>query len=971
MTGDITEQSATVYAASSGQRRLWYAQRLAPGTPIVNVPLAIRLRGPFDHAAWQHAVDAVVARHDSLRTCFADRGGIPEQVVLDACPVRVELAEIPASGVSDFVDRIATAPFDPAVAPLWRVAVARIAADDHLMAICMHHAVTDGRSYEVLLHELSVSYTAFRAHTGPVLPELPVQYGDFAEWQLDAVAGGRWTDQAKFWRTELANVPLLLELPAARPRPAVRSSAGESIPFVVPEPTTAGIRDAARRLGGTVHMVLMAAFQALLADIAGQDRFVVGTAVSGRGPEAVADLIGFFVNTVPVGADCSGTPDFPELFGRVRERLLRAYAHQDLPLNDIVEAVGPPRDPARTPLFQAVLTYGPHPIAELRLPDIEPEYVPVAPSGGCHSDLDLIVYDMGNRLQGYLISPAALVERECAAGWVTSMLALLDDIAAGSDRRLCTAARPVPSVTRRGATPAAPAAELPRTDQQQSVAEIWGRVLGLDSVGVRDDLFACGGDSLQAMRLLSRIETATGHSIALADFLCEPTVAGLAALLVDAADPAANEKATPAIGPSVRDPARVSYGQQRLWFMQRLEPGSTTYTVPVAARVRGELDLTVLQRALDLVVERHDGLRTRFADTGGIPEQIVADEFRVELRIEKITASAVADFVDRVAAVPFDLTTLPLCRVFVAGIGAADHLIVLTAHHAVTDGRSIDLLFRDLSLCYNALREGTVPDLPDIPVRYGDYAEWQRAVVEAGHWDDQASFWRAELADWPPVLEIPTDRPRPAVRSARGRSLHFTVPPDISAGVRAAARRYGGTVHMVLMAALQAVLADISGQDRFVVGTAVAGRNTGTVDNVLGFFVNTVPVRADCSGAPGRPELFDRVRGSLLRAYSNQDLPLDLIVEAVRPPRDLARTPLFQAVLTFATDPCAELRLGTARIESYPVLQKVARTDLTVEIHDIAPALDGIVEFATDLFDPATATSFVDRFLEELAQWNH
>ncbi|MEU0504758.1 condensation domain-containing protein [Nocardia sp. NPDC005998] len=969
MSGSSTEQGVAVYAASFGQRRLWYAERLEPMSPIANVPLAIRLRGPFDPAAWQRAVDLVVQRHDTLRTCLADRGGAPEQVVLDTCRVRVEIEEIPESDASDFLDRVATTPFDPTVAPLLRIALARFADTDHLLAITMHHAVTDGWSYGVLLRELSENYAAIRADAIPDPPELAVQYGDYAEWQQDAVAVGRWDDQADFWRAEFADVPLVLDLPTDRPRPAVRSSAGEAIPFTVSAPTAAGIREAARRLGGTVHMALMTAFQALLADVAGQDRFVVGTAVSGRSPAAVENLIGFFVNTVPVKADCSGTPTFPELFGRVREQLLRAYAHQDLPLDHIVDAVRPPRDPARTPLFQAILTYGPHPIAELRLPDVELEYVCVAPSGGCHSDLDLIVYDDGKRLQGYLIRPVAFIDHERASEWLAGLLGLLEDIAAGVERALCTHARPTPTIPARVAAPAdSAAADGPRTDLQRFVAEIWTQLLGLDYVGVHDDLFTCGGDSLQAIRLLSRIETRTGRSIGLADFLRTPTVAGLASLLTT--NPAAAESDSVPLGPSGRIPARVSYGQHRLWFMQRLEPDSTTYTVPVSARVRGALDLAALQRAVEVIVARHDVLRTRFADTGSIPEQIVEADFRVSIQVEDVAEAAAADFVDRITGTPFDLTTLPLLRIAVARFDTADHLLAIAMHHAITDGWSIDLLLRELSLCYNAFLAGTTPVLPDIPIRYGDYAEWQRAMVEARQWDDQSSFWRTELADWPLTLELPTDRPRPAIRTAQGQSLHFTVPADTTAGIRAAARRHGGTVHMVLMAAFQAVLAELGGQDRFVVGTAVSGRGPAAVDNVVGFFVNTIPVKADCSGAPDRPELFDRVRRNLLRAYANQDLPLEHIVDAVRPPRDLGRTPLFQTVLTFATDPCAELRLGATQIQGRPVLQNAARTDLTVEIHDTTPALDGVVEFSTDLFDSVTVASFIDRLLQELAQWN-
>ncbi|MFI5780656.1 condensation domain-containing protein [Nocardia sp. NPDC051570] len=498
-------------------------------------------------------------------------------------------------------------------------------------------------------------------------------------------------------------------------------------------------------------------------------------------------------------------------------------------------------------------------------------------------------------------------------------------------------------------------------DLERSIADIWSQLLGEDP-GPHDRFFDSGGDSLLAIRLLSRVEARTGHGIELTEFLRQPTVSGLAAAL---RTPATADAA--AIERRGLDSARVSFGQYRLWFMQQLEPGSATYNVLWAVRITGALDLTRLQAAVDVVVARHEALRTCFADRAGEPEQIVRADARVRLEVDDVAPEVISEHVDRFAARPFDLTRAPLLRAAVARVSATDHLFVVNVHHAVTDGRSMEIFAREISLCYNAFTAGTEPELPELPVQYGDYAEWQRDGMTAGRWDDQIAFWRTELADWPLVLDLPADRPRSPVRGSAGATLHFTIPD--SAGIRSAARRLGGTVHMFLMTAFQAAMARISGQERFLVGTAVAGRPVISVEDVIGFFANTLPIKADCSGAPTFSELFDRVRHHLLRAYANQDLPLDQIVHAVRPPRDTARTPLFQTVLTFVPDPTTHLRLGAAEAANHVVLPRVSRVDFLIEVTDTTHAFDAVLEYSTELFDRTTAEKYLATFLEELDAW--
>ncbi|MEV6139120.1 condensation domain-containing protein [Nocardia sp. NPDC051990] len=501
----------------------------------------------------------------------------------------------------------------------------------------------------------------------------------------------------------------------------------------------------------------------------------------------------------------------------------------------------------------------------------------------------------------------------------------------------------------------------PQDELERSIAEIWSQLLG-EAPGNHDGFFDSGGDSLLAIRLLSRVEARTGRAVELPEFLRRPTVSGLAAALRAAAN-----TDVPAIEARGLASARVSFGQYRLWFMQQLEPDSTTYNVLWAARIIGALDLPRLQAALDIVVSRHEALRTCFVDRAGVPEQIATADCRVRIEVDDVAPEDISEHIDRFAAQQFDLTRAPLLRLAIARLAATHHLLVVNMHHAVTDGRSMEIFARELSLCYNAFAVGSTPNLPDLPVRYGDYAEWQRDQMAAGRWNDHIAFWRTELADWPLVLDLPADRPHPEIRRSHGATMPFVIPN--AAGIRATARRLGGTAHMILMTAFQAALARISGRERFVVGTAVAGRPVVAVENVIGFFVNTIPVKADCSGTPSLPELFDRVRHQLLRAYEHQDLPLDQIVDAVRPPRDPARTPLFQTVLTYVPDAIAHLRLGSAEATTHVVLPRVSRVDLLIEVIDTTGTFDAVLEYNTDLFDRSTVEKYLATFLEELDAW--
>ncbi|MEV6869122.1 condensation domain-containing protein, partial [Streptosporangium subroseum] len=346
---------------SFAQQRLWFLDQLEPGSVEYNVPVALRLAGVLDVAALSAALDAVVERHEVLRTRFVATDGVAHQVIDPATGFGLELVDLAEESdgmarAEEMVAADAVIPFDLAVGPLFRGRLIRLASDDHVLSLCMHHAVSDEWSAGVLGRELTALYEAFsRGEASPLSP-LAVQYADFAVWQRDWLQGEVLEGQLGYWRDRLEGAPVL-ELPTDRPRPVVRSSAGGTVGFEIPEATAEALRALSREAGATMFMTLLSAFTVLLGKYAGQDDVVVGTPIANRNRAEIEDLIGFFVNTLVLRTDLSGDPTFAELVGRVRRESLGAYAHQDVPFEQVVDALAPERDRSRTPLFQVLFNY--------------------------------------------------------------------------------------------------------------------------------------------------------------------------------------------------------------------------------------------------------------------------------------------------------------------------------------------------------------------------------------------------------------------------------------------------------------------------------------------------------------------------------------------------------------------------------------------------------------------------------------
>ena len=520
-----------------------------------------------------------------------------------------------------------------------------------------------------------------------------------------------------------------------------------------------------------------------------------------------------------------------------------------------------------------------------------------------------------------------------------------------------------------GSFTAPSAYSAPRSPVEEILAELFAGVLGQERAGIDSHFFELGGHSLLAAQLMSRVEETLGVRVPLRALFDNPTVAGLAAA-VAAALPEAGGTVPPPMERIPRDgELPLSYAQQRLWFLDQLEPASPLYNNPVAVRLTGCLDVDVLEQSLNQIVRRHEVLRTSFAGVEGRPVSVISERVHLPVAATDLRFLPAEERekelrcqVEEESRRPFSLVESPLVRVRLWRVADDEHVALLVLHHIVADGWSIGVLVRELGHLYAAYAAGREQALPQLQCQYVDFAHWQRRWLSGEVLDRQLNYWREKLAGAPPILELPTDRPRPAVQSSRGKHQQFLYPGELLAGLKRLCREEGVTLFMTLMAAWQVLLSRWSGQEDVCAGTPVANRTRTETEPLIGFFVNTLVIRTSLRGNPAFRELLQRVKESALGAYANQDLPFEMLVDSLQIRRDLSHAPLFQAMLVLNNVPVSALDLPGVRIEPVMAESVTARFDLTLELAEQPQGLAGSLEYNADLFDEATAVRMTQQF---------
>ncbi|HLJ86027.1 MAG TPA: amino acid adenylation domain-containing protein [Candidatus Angelobacter sp.] len=1470
---------------SYAQQRLWFLAQMQEASEVYHIPFGVGLVGNLNRRALGLALDRLVQRHEGLRTTFPMVHGEAVQRIAPPSESHFSLLDYDLRGSQSaaasselrrLLDEEAHANFDLETGPLIRGRLIRQGENEHALLITMHHIVSDGWSMGVLLNELSVLYGALARGESDPLPELTVQYPDFAVWQRNWIQGDVLLRQSDYWKNTLSGSPTLLELPTDRARPAEQRYAGAMCDVALDEGLTAKLKQLSKEHGVTLYMTLLAGWAAMLGRLSGQQDILIGSPTANRGQGELEKLIGFFVNTLVLRVDLSGRPSVGELLKRVKGQSLGAQHHQDIPFEQVVEIVQPERSLAHSPLFQVMFAWQNAPKGSLDLLGLQVVGLETASHRVARSDLTASLWETGERIAGGVEYATALFESETVERFMEYWRRILEGMAAGSERivdcldilsegerrqllsewnqtkaaypqkcvhelfeeqvrtspesvaieaagqrltyrelnrranqlarylvragvgpevrvgicmerglemvigllailkaggtyvpldpnypperlkfmaedssiaalltqssllnRLPESANtntkttisadsslteisrqseenlglPIPgesvayviytsgstgrpkgvairhssanallhwareiyssedfvgvlastsicfdlsvfeifaplswggkviivrdalalaeigpetAVSLLNTVPSAmvellrlkavpesvrtvnlagealrpdlvaqiyretkasrvfnlygpsedttystfaclergPAEEkvpigkpiantqayvldrelqpvpmgvtgelylagegvargylnhpelaaerflpnpfaegsgermyrtgdqarwgrdgnlefLGRSDQQvkirgyrielgeieaalqacegvrscvvivrevgsevrpedrrlvayieredtakvhdyssllksrlpdymipaafveleqlpltangkvdrkslpapegegiasggyigprnaeeEMLSGLFAEVLNRDRIGVHDNFFAVGGHSLLATRLVSRIRTVLGINVPVRSVFESPTIAKLARLA--ARLQGASRSRTSLQRRVESGPALLSYSQQRLWFIDRLQGRSTEYNMAEALRLRGKLDVSALRRAVQAIVDRHEILRTQFGEVQGVPVQIVAPRLAVEIPVQDLSGlssaeqqAQVAAFVNNEWSEPFDLATGQVLRLKLLKLAEEDHVLLRTFHHIVSDGWSLGVFMRELREFYDAYSQGMEISLPELPLQFADFAAWQNQEAKSGAQDEDLAFWKSHLAGAPQELDIPKDRPRPAMQTYVGKACGISLPAETVAGLR---RSEHATLYMTLLAGFAVLMHRYSGQDDIVVGSPVANRSDERLEGLIGYFANTLVMRVKVNPTIAFSELVAEVRERALQGYRHQELPYERLLEELPLPRSLNRTPIFQVI--FALQNAASQSAGApAAVEAIQQLRGLdiegigneawtVRYDLEVHALEREGRLDIVWIYNQDLFD--------------------
>lgn len=496
----------------------------------------------------------------------------------------------------------------------------------------------------------------------------------------------------------------------------------------------------------------------------------------------------------------------------------------------------------------------------------------------------------------------------------------------------------------------------PHTETERALALIWTELLKVDNIGINDDFFDLGGHSLLAIRAVPRIRDVFGVDISFQILFENPTIAALSKVLNGAKDSGTVQRIERR---KQSGPVPLTFSQEQLWFLDHLSPGSSVYNVGDIVDFHGEYSAAAMRKALNELVRRHEILRTEFSRSGAQPVQVILPD--MELPLTELDLSSLPDqdrerewtrAVREQGRKPFDLSRAPLLRATVVHLSAHEHRLLLTIHHILTDEWSMELLHQELKQLYDAFSNGWPSPLSELPIQYSDFASWQREWLKGDVLESLTSYWKEELAGAPSILELPTDKPRPATQTFRGATETFHLPETLLDQLKTQARDQQATLFMILQAGFMALLHRYTGQNDIVVGTPISGRTHGETQNLIGLFLNTVLLRAKFNDRQNFLSLVQQVRERALGAYAHPDLPFERLVAELAPDRDPSRMPLFQVMFILHNSE------GVSQVSKVSGNQELetgtSKFDLTLILSENEKSLDGLIEYSSDLFEPAT-----------------
>lgn len=895
-----------VLPTSFGEERFWGLDRANPGNPTWMVPVRFRLQGTLDCAFIERAFNEIVRRHETLRTTFTVRDGQPAQVIRSTLTIQVPLTDLrhlPKLKRDAEVDRLsfkeARWRFDLAVGPLFRVSLLRVDDNEHVMLVTPHHSVADYWSIGLISNELGALYEAYSRQSEPILPELPVQYGDFAVWQREQSTGAVVQEELAYWKEQLKNLPLL-EFPTDRPRPSIPTYEATITSILLPVNLTEAVRNIATREGATFFNTMLAALAILLQQYTQQTDFGVATQVAGRTTVELEPLIGMFVNNVVLRMDLSGNPSFSELLGRVQEVSLQSLAHQNLRFEQLLKELRPNDYPSHHTLFRINFICQRDPVKPLEFAGIKLTVIPSKSQGALYDlNVFLVLRNEGWRLACEFNTD--LYEASTITRLLNNYRKLLETIIENPNRRLSE----FPLLD--GVTP-------PR--QQEAAPE---------SAIMPSDAGASGETKVESQ----------GTST---EFYAMPS----------------------------------SPPQQRFWLLEKLTPGNRAFYMPACVRLTGPLSHATLEKSFQVMVNRHETLRTTFAEVKNELMQVIAPSLRFSLPLTSIEdipepgrEARLQELIHLEATENFDLVSGPLFRARLFRVFPEEHVLVITVHHILADAWSQSIIQQDLWSIFEALTEGREPALAPLEIQYSDFTTWQREWLASAEARKHLDFWTKQLTLPLPVLDLPTDRPLQAKPASQGAMETTLLPGDLTRQLKTLSQSEDVTMFMLMLASFGILLSRYTREQDILIGSPVANRRPET-GPLIGPFAGPLALRLNLSGNPSFREILHRVRDVSLEALVHTELPFEVLVESLRVHAVRRRNPLFQFYFFYQTAFLQPRRLRDLRITPLPDFSLGTPFELQLGLMERAEGLRAQLEYNPDLFDSATIQQILDFYVDLL-----
>jgi len=904
-----TGRDFLAFPLTPAQAAMWHADRSWPGCSVFNASFRWNLKGSLDRAMLLRSFNEVVRRHEILRATFAEENGTPVQIIAPSLEIEIplqDLRSLPTAERETEMDRIcaleAKKAFDLATGPMIRVGLLQMEDERHVLTLTLHHVVIDGWSLSLIMEELQAIYGAYAKGEESSLPQPAIQFGDYVVWHQEWMSSPEIQSQLEYWKKKL-NGYRRLDVSGNFPQASERQISSKIISQMLPNELTDTLKSFSDRLGGTMFTTALAACMVMLRRYTGNTDISVASPLAGRNRAEIEKLVGLFFNNLTLRVDIPGDPTFEEFAESVRDTVWEAFANQDIPFENVVNAVRPQSDPLRDPFLSInFVCQREYARASTFVHKFGAVSVCTMPSKSMGALYDLNFF-MIQREAGWRLSldyNTSLYQEANAVGMLACFREILEGIAQNPKRRL----------------------------SEFALSEI--RVLPSSSVQPTES---------------GPIENQCADS------------------LIKTTDSAISDTSTPEIYAMPASPA-----QERFWLLANLAPNNPALNMASCVHLSGSVDAHILEASLQLLVDRHETLRTTFGEVSGEFVQMVASSRKLSLEIttlpdmpESERESRLQELIREEAGATFDLANGPLFRARLFRISAESHLLVTTIHHILADGWSGGVIQRELWSAYEALIQGNQPALSPLEIQYGDFVAWQQEWSASDEMREHLDYWTKKLAGLPSVVDFPLDRTPTNRPASHGALETLLLPEDLVHSLKGFAQSEGLTMFAVALACFATLLSQYSDETDVLVGSPIANRKPET-EPLIGPFARPVALRLDLSGNPTFRQLLHRTADDVMDGLSHSDLPFETLIESLPVTSAGGRNLNFQFYFSYQTAFLQLRQLQQLTVTPMPKFSMGIPFELQLVVIERREGVRAELEYNPDLFDASTIQAALHQY---------